>query len=616
MTIRTFYHQHFSGTALPSPTRFFADLLPLNLITIFLALLPFSLLLLGCEATPDSDSNTKAITTKNTLPAFSDVTSAAGLGEFQHNNGAYGKKFFPEQMGAGCGFIDYNQDGWLDILLVGGGEIVANSLPAKTAGLSLYRNNGDGTFTLQTAEAGLDNIQTYGTGVAVADYDNDGDADFFFTTLTANYLFRNDSGVFRDATSAAGLDDTPVWSSSSLFFDADRDGWLDLYVCNYAAWTPETDVWCSVDGKTKVYCAPAMYRGIPSTFYRGNGDGTFSKVDAFEEITTTHGKSLGVAEFDFNRDGWPDFVVANDGERDLLYQNNGDGTFQEVGTKSGIAYSEYGEARAGMGIDVGDVENQGQETIFVGNFSKEMIGVYRYNGNGWFIDRAAVSKIGRPSLLRLTFGLFLFDADFDQDLDLFVANGHVYPIRTQFEDGISYRQPAQLFLNDGNGVFSEIGDSIGGVFHEALVARGTAFGDYDRDGDPDILVVENGGAAHLWRNDLNSESFLRVRLSGTRSNRDALSSRIVAVSGETRMERRIRSGSSYLSHSETVATFGLGSATTVDSLLIYWPNETKQFFLNVKANQEIKIVEGQATFQVVELPGKENAPQAMLNQPH
>lgn len=613
MTIRTFYHQHFSGTALPSPTRFFADFLSLNPFTIFIALLPFFLFLLGCDNTSGSDANTEVAATKNTLPSFSDVTQAAGLGEFQHNNGAYGKKFFPEQMGAGCGFIDYNQDGWLDILLVGGGEIVTNSLQENIAALALYRNNGDGTFSLQTKAAGLGDINAYGTGIAVADYDNDGDPDFFFTTLTRNHLFRNDGGIFQESTVAAGLDDTPVWSSSSLFFDADRDGWLDLYVCNYAAWTAETDVWCSVDGKTKVYCAPAMYRGIPSSFYRGNGDGTFSKVDAFEEASTTHGKSLGVAELDFNRDGWPDFVVANDGERDLLYENNGDGTFQEIGTKSGIAYSEYGEARAGMGIDVGDVENNGQETIFVGNFSKEMIGVYRYNGNGWFIDRAAVSKIGRPSLLRLTFGLFLFDADFDNDLDLFVANGHVYPIRTQFEEGISYRQPAQLFLNNGDGIFKEIGDSIGGVFQNALVARGAAYGDYDRDGDPDILIVENGGTVHLWRNDLNKQSFLRVRLSGTRNNKDGLSSRVVAVSGNTRMERRIRSGSSYLSHSETVVTFGLNNAASVDSLLVFWPDETKQQFLNVTANQEIKITEGQNQFEVVSLPGQGSSPQAMLS---
>lgn len=614
MTIQHFNFQHFPGIVLPSPTRLLTGLLLLNPAALFMIILSFSLLMLSCGDPSNSSTVENIAMTGKVLPAFTDISAAAGLDEFRHNNGAYGKKFFPEQMGAGCGFIDYNQDGWLDILLVGGGEIVANSLAERVPALALYRNNGDDTFTLQTEAAGLGNFAAYGTGIAVADYDNDGDSDFFFTTLTGNHLLRNSNGIFQEATTEAGLDDTPVWSSSSLFFDADQDGWLDLYICNYAAWTMETDVWCSVDGATKVYCPPSMYQGIPSSFYRGNGDGTFSKVEAFKEITTTHGKSLGVAELDFNRDGWPDFVVANDGERDLLYENNGDGTFQEVGTKSGIAYSEYGEARAGMGIDVGDVENNGQETIFVGNFSKEMIGVYRYNGNGWFIDRAAVSKIGRPSLLRLTFGLFLYDADFDNDLDLFVANGHVYPIRTQYEDGISYRQPPQLFLNDGNGVFSEIGDSIGGVFHEGLVARGTAFGDYDRDGDPDILVVENGGAVHLWRNDLTGNAFLRVRLSGTTSNKDGISSRIVAVSGGTRMERRIRSGSSYLSHSENVATFGLGLATTVDSLLIFWPNETKQQFVNVTANQEIKITEGQKQFEVVELPGRQNPPQAAMSQ--
>lgn len=386
-----------------------------------------------------------------------------------------------------------------------------------------------------------------------------------------------------------------------MFFDADKDGWLDLYVANYAQWTPETDIWCSLDGKTKVYCGPAVYTGVPSEFYRNNGDGTFSNQTEAAGFLPAPGKSLGVVEMDVNSDGWPDFAVANDGERDLLYLNNGDGTFTEKGTASGVAYSEYGEARAGMGIDAGVVDSKGNTTLFVGNFSKEMIGVYRYTGSGWFIDRAAVSRIGRPSLLMLTFGLFLIDADFDSDLDLFVANGHVYPERTKFEDGIAYRQPAQLFRNNGEGVFEDISDSCGAVFQKKIVARGAAYGDYDRDGDPDILLIENGGRAHLWQNNFRSPQFLRVSVEGKESNRDGISTRIVAISGGKHQERRIRTGSSYLSHSETTATFGLGQATVVDSLLIYWPGGAVDELFDVKANQEIKVTEGTEGYKTVPL---------------
>jgi hypothetical protein len=284
--------------------------------------------------------------------------------------------------------------------------------------------------------------------------------------------------------------------------------------------------------------------------------------------------------------------VANDGERDLLYQNNGDGTFTEKGTKLGMAYGENGEARAGMGIDAGVVDSSGHPSIFVGNFSSEMVGVYRYSGKGWFNDRAALSRIGRPSYLSLTFGLFLFDVDLDTDLDLFVGNGHVYPLRTKDQEGITYRQASQLFTNDGNGVFADANQMVTGVLNNKMVVRGAAVGDYDRDGDLDILLTENNGPVHLWRNDTEEESFLRVILEGKTSNKDALGARVVVTVDDHKMDRIIRTGSSYLSQSELTASFGLGYHTMVDSLSIFWPSGKRNTFKKIKKNREIFIKEG------------------------
>ncbi|MGH7456033.1 MAG: FG-GAP repeat domain-containing protein, partial [bacterium] len=406
--------------------------------------------------------------------------------------------------------------------------------------LWLYRNNGNATFLLKTKEAGLDGIRAYGTGITVADYDNDGDEDFLFTTLHENMLFRNDGAVFTEVAKKSGVIAKPIrWSSSAIFFDADKDGWLDLYVCNYADWSSEKDIPCYVEGGIKEYCPPGMYVGVPNNYYHNNGNlagqaGTFTVMTGKAGFGSEPGKSLGVAELDFNQDDWPDLVISNDGERTLLYENNRNGTFAEKGTITGIAYSEFGEARAGMGIDAGVTDTTGQVSVFIGNFSAEMIGVYRYNQSGWFVDRAAVSKIGRPSLPVLTFGLFLLDMDFDADLDLFVANGHVYPIRTKFMNGITYEQPPQLFLSNNDGTFDEVSKIVGGVFTQPMVARGAAYGDFDRDGDPDILITENTGPVHLWRNDITSllrrndfknPHFLRVHLQGRKSNRDGAGSR-------------------------------------------------------------------------------------------
>mgnify|MGYP000022308557 FL=1 len=539
-------------------------------------------LLFSCEK-PLTDSS------KKPPLSFTDVTENAGLAGFKHISGAIGDKWFPESMGSGCGFIDYNSDGWVDILLVGGGSWTSKSTPPSPS-LFLYENNKDGTFKNVTNESGLGEIYTYGFGVCVADYDNDDDDDFFFTTIWNNYLFRNDGGFFINASDGSGLENDSLWSTTSIFFDANKDGFLDLFVGSYVNWSPENDIWCTLDGSTKNYCTPELYSGVHSRFYQNNGDGTFSNKTEDAGFLPSPGKMLGAAELDFNDDGWPDLAIASDTQRDLLYQNNGDGTFDEIGAISGVAYDENGRARAGMGIDVGVIDKSGKETIFVGNFSKEMISVFRHSNGQFFEDISAISKVGRPSLMTLTFGLFLLDVDLDGDLDLYTANGHVQIGIEDAQDGIFYREPSHLFLNDGNGVFSDIVPLIGGALSKPIVGRGAAYADYDNNGTLDILVTENNGPVHLIRNN-NLNNYLRVKIKSINSNRDGIGAKLIAITKDNRMIRKVKTGSSFMSHSETTTTFGLGKNQMVDSLYVYWPNNKVDIFLDIQSSQEILIVE-------------------------
>ena len=520
---------------------------------------------------------------------FEDVTLEAGLGDFRQETGAFGRVWMPETMGAGGGFLDYDGDGLTDIMLVAGG--VLREQDAPLAALRLFRNAGEGSFEEVTAEAGLASLHAYAFGFAAADYDNDGDTDVFVATLEENLLLRNDAGVFRDVAGQAGLKQESLWSSAAVFFDADRDGWLDLFVGHYVEWSPESDIYCSRVEDRKSYCTPEAYPGLSSRLYRNNGDGTFSDRSDLGDFSAAPGKTLAALSLDYNRDGWPDLVVANDTQRDLLFFNRGDGSFEERGVPSGIAFDENGRARAGMGIDAGVVDETGETTVFVGHFSAEMVGVYRHAMNGFFVDRAAISRIGRPSLPTLTFGLLLFDADLDSDLDLFTANGHITEDIEEVEEGILYRQQSQLYLNSGDGMFHVMAPDPANALSEFLIARGAAWADYDGDGDIDILVTENGGPAHLWRNAQEAANYLRIRLEGSRSNRDGIGSRVVVHLGTSRLERYVRSGSSYLSQSQLDAHFGLGAAAAVDSLAIYWPSGSVTRLGATQGNRTLHVAE-------------------------
>jgi hypothetical protein len=569
-----------------------------------------------------ADSSTSAAEARDSARiAFSEVTDTAGLGVFRHQTGATGNKWFPETMGSGAGFLDYNGDGRLDVMLAGGGTWPGKT-QAETDGpaLWLFKNDGDGTFSNVTQESGLGaHSSAYGLGVAAADYDSDGDQDIYLTTLGRNLLFRNrGDGTFAEVGREIGLAEASHWSTSAVFFDADRDGHLDLYVGNYVRWAPgEADLFCSVAGDQKAYCTPENYIGIPSRFYHNDGDGTFTDWTERAGFLPAPGKTLGAVPLDYNDDGWPDLAVANDTEQDLLYENDGDGTFTEKGAAAGVAYSSDGKARAGMGIDAGVVDSTGRETIFVGNFAKEMIGVYRNTGDGFFTNRAAISQIGQPSLQTLAFGLFLLDVDFDRDQDLFVANGHVQPDAEEVTESISYRQPPQLFVNQGGGRFEEFDPEAGTPLARPMVARGAAYGDYDRDGDVDVLLTENGGGAHLLRNDLRraggqeaalpagdraGAGYLRIKLRGRASNRDGIGAEVVAVADGKRMYRRVKTGSSYLSQSELAVSFGLGNARRVDSLRVAWPSGQTSRFTDVAAGQEVRVTEGTGQLRRISSP--------------
>jgi enediyne biosynthesis protein E4 len=510
-----------------------------------------------------------------------DVTTQAGIG-FHHNNGAFGAKHLPETMGPGCAFLDYDADGWLDILIVNGMDWPGHNRGRST--LSLYRNNRNGTFTDVTERAGL-SVQMYGMGVAVADYNNDGFPDILITAVGQNRLFQNTGkGHFIDVTEKACLGGRTAFSTSALWFDFDRDGLLDLFVCNYVKWSAEHDVFCSLDGKNKSYCTPEAYPGSTCWLCRNRGNGTFEDVTAKSGIFDTSSKSLGVALLDYDNDGWPDLLVANDTQPNKLYRNQRNGMFEDVAVRAGVAFSEDGKARAGMGIDVADFDNNGAPGIAITNFDNEMMALYRPSRSGLYADSALKSGVGPATRESLGFGCLFLDADLDGRLDLLAVNGHIDDTVRNLRRNATYAQAPHLFLNDRNGMFRDCARQAGDAFAAPKVARGLAYGDFDRDGDLDLLITTNNGPAYLYRNDITSGNrSLRIRLIGAKSNRDGIGAVIRAFTPDGMQSRTIKTGSSYLSQSELTATFGLARRDKADRVVISWPNGYTQEFKNVAA---------------------------------
>jgi hypothetical protein len=509
------------------------------------------------------------------------VTAAAGI-DFQHNSGAFDRKFLPETLGPGCAFLDYDGDGWLDILLVNGMDWPGHKKRRST--LRLYRNNRNGTFADVTERAGLAGAEMYGMGVAVADYDNDGLPDILITAVGQNRLFKNTGkGTFLDVTDKAGLGGRSSFSTSAMWFDFDRDGHLDLFVCNYVKWSPEHDIYCSVDGKRKSYCTPEAYHGSTCWLFRNRGDGTFEDVTAKSGIFDTTSKSLGVALVDYDRDGWPDVFVANDTQPNKLYHNLRNGTFEDVAVRAGVAFSEDGKARAGMGVDVADYDNSGTPGIVITNFDNEMMALYRNGRGGAYTDVSVKSGIGQPSRNSLGFGCAFCDVNLDGWLDLVAANGHIDETARVLRN-VGYAQAPHLFLNDGHGAFRDVAAEAGSDFAAPKVARGIAYGDFDRDGDVDLLITTNHGPAFLYRNDVaNKNRSLRLRLAGTKSNRDAIGAFVRLSTPEGTQSRMVKTGSSYLSQSELTLTFGIGRRDKADRVVIEWPSGGVEEYKNVAA---------------------------------
>jgi enediyne biosynthesis protein E4 len=517
-----------------------------------------------------------------------DVTIPAGI-QFHHNSGAYGGKFLPETLGSGCAFLDYDADGWQDILLVNSADWPGHKRARST--LCLYRNNRNGSFTDVTHAAGLD-IETYGMGVAVGDYNNDGFPDILITCVGQNRLFRNTGkGTFVDVTESSGLGKRQAFSTSALWFDFDRDGLLDLFVCNYVKWSPEHDVFCSLDGKNKSYCTPEAFRGETCWLFRNRGNGTFEDVTATSGIFDSSSKSLGVAMLDYDQDGWPDLLVANDTQPNKLYRNQCNGTFKDVAVDAGIAFSAEGKARAGMGVDVADFDNSGNSGVAITNFDNEMIGLYRASGGGNFADVAIPSGVGLASKNTLGFGCTFVDVDLDGALDLIVVNGHIDDTVRNVRN-VGYAQPPQLFLNSGKGNFREAGSEAGDGFSLPKVGRGLAYGDFDRDGDADILMTTNNGPAYLFRNDqISGNHSIRFHLIGTKSNRDAIGASVKIFHGGSSQSRLVKSGSSYLSQSELAVTFGLGKRDKIDRAVIHWPSGRSEEYKDLAAGRTYQCVE-------------------------
>jgi hypothetical protein len=530
---------------------------------------------------------------------FTNVTAAAGI-QFQHNSGAYGGKLLPETLGSGCAFLDYDRDGWQDILLVNGMDWPGHQKQRST--MKLYRNNRNGTFSDVTRAAGLD-VEMYGMGVAVGDYDNNGFPDIFISCVGQSRLFRNTGkGTFEDVTQTSGLLGRQGLSTSALWFDYDRDGLLDLFVCNYVRWSPERDVFCSLDGTHKSYCTPEAYRGDTCWLFHNRGNGTFEDVTAASGIFDSSSKSLGVAMFDYDGDGWPDLVVANDTQPNKLYKNLRNGKFKDVGVEAGLAFSTDGKARAGMGVDTGDFENSGKAGVAITNFDNEMIGLYQPAGGGkvgggpagtaTYDDIAIPSGLGAASRSTLGFGCAFFDANLDGWLDLAVANGHIDETVRNIRGNVGYAQAPQLFLNERGGKFRDVAAEVGGGFATPIVGRGLAYGDFDGDGNLDLLLTTNNGPANLYRNDLsNGNRSIRLQLVGTKSNRDAIGATVKIFADGMVQSRVVRGGSSYLSQSELPVTFGVGKSEKIERVTIDWPSGRSEEYKNLASGKAHEIVE-------------------------
>lgn len=520
---------------------------------------------------------------------FTDVTAASGI-TFSHNNGAFGQRWLPETIGPGVVVLDVNRDGLSDLLFVNGRNFPGK--PGKATTPQLYLNRGGMKFEDVTTAWGL-TFSAYCLGGASGDLDNDGDADLYLSCVGRDLLLINDGSRFRDQTERAGLTKDYEFGASVALFDADKDGRLDIYATRYVSWTPETDLFCALDGKTKSYCTPVLYRGASPRFYRNRGDGTFEDRTEAAGLSAPESKTMAVVPFDLDDDGWTDLAVTGDTTPNLLYRNLGNGTFENIADASGFAYSDTGVARGGMGIDAADIDRSGRSSLVVSYFANEMVGLYQNAGQQVFMDVAPNSDVGRSTFLTLGWAALFFDYDLDGWVDLLVANGHLDEQVELVQAKVKYAQPQQLFRNLGGGRWADVTSTVGGDLAKPVVARGGAFADFDQDGDLDVVIAVNGSPAKLLENQGQGHGhWLRLSLEGTQSNRDGVGAKIKLTAAGATQTWQMRIGGSYLSQNQLDPVFGLGPATQADRIEITWTSGTVTTLENVAADRVVKVQEG------------------------
>lgn len=522
-----------------------------------------------------------------TPPPFVDVTARSKI-DFVHHNGASPDKYMVETFGSGVGWIDYDNDGFEDLYFVDGAPGTSNAL---------YHNNKDGTFTDTTGQAGVGGEgagkNAYKTGVAVGDYDNNGFLDLYVTSFGPNILYRNNGdGTFTDVTAAAGVAGGPAeWSTSTGFFDYDRDGQLDLYVVNYLDYKLTDNPYCGLrQPGRRMYCHPTMFDGMADRLFHNNGNGTFTDVSVKAGIANPSGKGLGLVFCDFDRDGHTDIYVANDSVRNFLYRNNGDGTFRDAAYGAGVGFDANGKPQAGMGTDCGDYNGDGLPDLYVTNFSEELNTLYENRGDGTFEDVSAKAGLG-SGFVPLGFGTKMFDFDNDGDSDLLVTNGHVIDNVALYQPALTYAQKDLLYENLG-GRFRDISDQSGPAFKVERVGRGLAVADFDNDGNLDVAIANLGRGAVLLHNEgVLHDNWIQIAARGTRSNRSGLGARVTVETAAGRQVKEISNVASYLSSNDIRLHFGLGKSSAVRHIEVVWPSGAKQTLDDVAVNQILPIEE-------------------------
>ena len=524
---------------------------------------------------------------------YVDVASSAGI-SFQHDNAASPEKYLIETMGSGCGWIDYDQNGLLDLYLVNGASTRLYT-PKHALRNALYRNNGDGTFTDVTLKAGVAAEGLFGMGVAVGDYDNDGFPDLLVLGYERSILYHNNGdGTFTDVTDRAGVGNVGKWGSSAAWFDYDNDGLLDLVIANYVDWSPERNFWCGDKGPgLRSYCHPDVYHGEPPTLYHNNGDGTFTDVSKRSGVGIKPGNGLGVVTFDYDNDGWQDIFIANDHMPNYLFHNNRDGTFQEIGYSAGVAVGIDGQFEAGMGTDAADTTGSGRLDLIVTHLDQQLARLSQNFGEGYFEDATFRSRISYATFHLSGFGTRFMDYDNDGMRDLFIANGHVLDNIHRYRAETTYAEAKLMFRNTGHGIFQNVSEQLGSDFRLPRVSRGAAIADFDNDGDLDILVSNNGQPPQLLRNDGgNANHWLQIFLIGTRSNRDGIGARVKVTSGDLVLYDERKGGMSYQSAQDPRLHFGVGQRTRVDIVEIRWPSGELTELRNLKSDQILAVKEG------------------------